>query len=464
MPTTTTTTAKTRTPTTTTTLPTKDSKITKRKRKPAKLRIKPIEYLTTTKVTTASRSPTPSTLPPTPQQQQQQPPPPQKPPQYFHPLTIHHATYLPSSPFPGHQPTPLQNPIHPLLRPQTFPSLPPAQYALLTPALRLASRFLTSHVTFPHLLPLLLATGGGAAAGEEKEKVAAAPPHPWLEGETCLPRVEDTYATRRAAYEVLRQKAVAREVEVRFREGEGERSGGWGVTYHYPPGAAASLDAGDGHGKGGKGNGKGKKALVFLDRRFLSVLEEEPCRGGGQAQRQRQHFHLALNLVHEIAHALNPFPFSYPSYPSSSTSSSSSSSSGDEGRRVVVVMVAHKKEPFHSPHDPAAELGSALEARLFRGGKIQPVNLDAACADGLMWFPWLSEEEEEERAVADGMSERFWGVSMAWIASVCSEDGWELLEREGRWRGVELVGGEGGMGVREPFTEGFMRAGGLGVR
>ena len=91
-------------------------------------------------------------------------------------------------------------------------------------------------------------------------------------------------------------------------------------------------------------------------------------------------------------------------------------------------------EPLHSlePQEASAELGSSLEVALF-GGKIQPTNLDAACAEGLLWFEWV--EDEVERG--------YWGVEMGWV--------------ERLWRGEEgVVGGKVGVvgeAVRLPFSE-----------
>ncbi|KAL9592599.1 MAG: hypothetical protein Q9179_006550, partial [Wetmoreana sp. 5 TL-2023] len=239
-------------------------------------------------------------------------------PTYIPPLTIHHATHLP--PRLPHQ-TSLLNPIHPIFRPQNFPSITPNQYALLIPSFRLASRFLTSPLSFAWWVPLIL----GRTA-----------PHPLIPNATILEAVEATCEKRIEAY--LRLHEHRRNVHFAFRDLEGS----FGRTHRVPGSDAV-------------------KRIVYLDVRFLDFLDDAASSGDADApQGLRHRFFLALNLVHEIAHILyNP--------PSSSLSSSS---------------------PHNEPYHPlqtcgSLELGAAWESHVFAGGKIQPVNFDPSCRDGL---------------------------------------------------------------------------------
>ena len=117
-------------------------------------------------------------------------------------------------------------------------------------------------------------------------------------------------------------------------------------------------------------------------------------------QKQHQHLLLAINLCHEIAHTLGPTP----STPSPAP------------------------EPYFCLSDPTNELGSSWEHHTF-GGKIQPARFDIACREGLVWFPWLG-EEEEGAWIREGKA-RFWAVDVRWVAMVCSEQGWRWWERRG---------------------------------
>ncbi|MCJ1304464.1 hypothetical protein MMC08_007276, partial [Hypocenomyce scalaris] len=126
------------------------------------------------------------------------------------------------------------------------------------------------------------------------------------------------------------------------------------------------------------------------------------------SQKMRFGFHIATLLLHESAHSVY-------------------------GLRYPATLLGEESEPFHSLADTevAEELGSSLEAFLF-GGKIQPVNLDPSCEEGLVWFPWVPAEEKLDN---------FWGVRMTWIESLFDQGWWrrvEALEREDC--GVELVG------------------------
>ncbi|KAL8924768.1 MAG: hypothetical protein Q9208_003858 [Pyrenodesmia sp. 3 TL-2023] len=343
-------------------------------------------------------SPTPYSLASTPYQA----------PSYFSPYTIHQTTHLPPS-SKHHRHHPLTIPIHPLFSPHNFPTLLPTHHALIRPALLLASRFLTSPLTFAWWLPLL-----------HTSPTANPPlPHPDNKGATYLAPVPDTLENRVSAYVRLRRHA--RDVTFRFRD-EGGRA--WASTHRLWGGGV--VDEGE--------EKKKKKVVVFLDRRFEAFITDELAEADDddsannnhnnvnsgsvrKAQHLRFHLLLAINLVHEIAHTLCS------TYP----------------------------EPYHSLSS-SSELGSAWEAHVFAGGKIQAVGFDVGCRWGLMWFPWLEEEEGKLWGKEDEGRGRFWGVDMRWVEGMFEERVWGVMEREGgmdrkKGVGVRVVG----EGVREPF-------------
>lgn len=355
---------------------------------------------------------------------------------FFSSLTIHRLTHLTPSPHPLQKklrPTLLQNPIHPIFSPKNFPTISKHHYALLLPALKLASRFLTSPPLFSWWVKLIL---------------AEMMPHPHIPGARVLCDIEDNMENRVRAYMKLRDHA--QDVEFRFRD----EVAGFGSThaiFNDPPTTATSSRGGGGKKKKKREN---IKWVVYLDTRFetyisadslsLSLSHSQRSSSSSssssnqiqQQQHQQNHnhnqnlrFHLltALNLVHETAHTLSP----------------SSSSTG--------------QEPYYSPHDPVNELGASWETHTF-GGKIQPVGFDVPCKDGLMWFPWLGREEELVW-MREGRG-RFWGVKMEWVKGLFGEEGWRDKEMMGMGdvRGGMGGGGLGvrvwGEGVREPFVEG----------
>ncbi|KAI4177080.1 MAG: hypothetical protein LQ343_000562 [Gyalolechia ehrenbergii] len=370
-------------------------RVQKRRRntqKSVKNTLKILPYLTPSTLTTIlpSKSPVTTTLPPFPILNR-----------FFSPKTVHQATHLPSPPA-HHTSTPLSNPIHPIFRPSNFPTLNHEHYTSLAPALTLASRFLTSPLTFSWWVKLIL---------------AHPIPHPYIPNATVLSDVEDNLENRIKSY--TRLHAHARDVTFRFRD----EIGGFASTH------VVAVDALESQQERRRVERRKEKRLVYLDTRFetyiltsLSCAEKRRRKGGDatdRAQDLRFHFLLALNLVHELAHTLCP-------------PSSSGSRCGEE--------------PFHSPHDPRNELGASWESHTF-GGKIQPVAFDVECKAGLMWFPWSS-PQEEGRWMREGRG-RFWGLEMGWVAG---------LFGEGVWRGMEVMAsGEMvrvcGEGVREPFVE-----------
>ncbi|KAL8714190.1 MAG: hypothetical protein Q9220_001919 [cf. Caloplaca sp. 1 TL-2023] len=319
---------------------------------------------------------------------------------HLSPLALHHACHVA---YPQLNHTALRNAIHPIFRASNFPTLSSIQYTRLNPTLRLASRFLTSPISFSWWVTLTL---------------APLLPHPFIPNATVLGSVPPTYENRAEAYKALDKHK--RNVEFRFRQ---EKSSFASTEWDFI-----------GKSKGGGGK-MSKGRVVYLDSRFEALFSEDfhdaasstcyfveknaanvPGTTTATAvetqKRLRQTLLLALNLVHEIAHTL----------------------------------CAHYPEPYHSLSDPHNELGSSWESYFFSGGKIQPVGLDVGCKYGLMWFPWRGRNEGEE-----DKGERFWAVDMRWVERVCSEEGWREAEREGgRGLGVMVV------------TEGGGRRGGAG--
>ena len=147
------------------------------------------------------------------------------------------------------------------------------------------------------------------------------------------------------------------------------------------------------------------RKIVYLDIKhfgFLAATGEGGYIAAGRAQKLRFQLHVALNLAHEIAHSC--------------------------WNDVL--------EPFHSEEDPEQELGHSWESFMFSGGKVQPVNFDVTCREGLMWYRWV-EQREEERILHE-RGERFWTVDMRWVEDICGEEMWWTAERTGRREALDV--------------------------
>ena len=200
---------------------------------------------------------------------------------------------------------------------------------------------------------------------------------------TYLPSIPFT----RIELELVKDRLVEHATDVTFRFRDEGKYGGF---------SSCHLDSTD-----------SSRTVIFLDVRHLGFLVSGYA-SADMSQKMRFGFHIATLLLHESAHSVY-------------------------GLRYPATLLGEESEPFHSLADTevAEELGSSLEAFLF-GGKIQPVNLDPSCEEGLVWFPWVPAEEKLDN---------FWGVRMTWIESLFDQGWWrrvEALEREDC--GVELVG------------------------
>ncbi|KAL8743821.1 MAG: hypothetical protein Q9190_003865 [Brigantiaea leucoxantha] len=274
-------------------------------------------------------------------------------PLFFSPSTIHAATTLPLTHQHIRPSTPLANPIHPIFSSRNFPTISAALYTFLSPSLRLASRFLTSPATLPWWVPLFL----GTCLPSHKHKGELTLSHPTASSQNLL----------------LCQKFLLLHAE--------------NVVFAFRPEdrafASTYVEASTG------------KRVIFLSTPHLLFLTSGRYAAASRAQRQTFQVHVALNLVHEVAHSVRSGP-----------------------------------EPYYRDEDPLRELGASWESWTFCGGKIQPIGLNAECRMGLMWFRWVDEETLTREVESEGA--RFWAVDMVWVEGICGEELWRQAEEEGK--------------------------------
>ena len=259
--------------------------------------------------------------------------------------------------------------IHEIFREENFtdptprPSYPEglpltaAQYHQLAPALRLASKFLTNSACLPWWTTLILSTPVTDAHTQR----------------AYLPRVASTPETRARAQHALR--GFASRVRFRFPK----------LDFYTRDAYGMSKPVGD-------------AVLITLHGAHLDHLKSEAFAAAPESRRLCFFAHVALTLVHEVAHG--------------------------------VAGLAHGPgaEPFHGVDEPEAEMGSSWEWFVFNG-KMQPLNGMRTAERGLVWWCWVDVQTHFQATLRQDL--RFWGVYMAWV---------EGLFRELTWRKVEALG------------------------
>lgn len=256
----------------------------------------------------------------------------------------------------------LDNPIHPIFRAANFPGplkLPtgrrkisspapvPSLYATISPALRLASRFISQPSGMLWWTRVLLGSIQ-RVPGENREVLIDTP----------------------GRFGHARQKLAEHADHVTFRW----RADSDALASTYP-------DPRD-----------GAKTIVYLHSE-MRAFAEGAYHSSTPSHQLRFQFFLALNICHELAHSVM------------------------KCRRVG-------REPFFDGEEPQAELGASWEYSVF-GGKIQAINHSMTAADGLMWYPWQSCEDEAEAIQRD--ERRFVAVNMNWVVLLFERDGWKKV-------------------------------------
>lgn len=114
--------------------------------------------------------------------------------------------------------------------------------------------------------------------------------------------------------------------------------------------------------------------------------------------------HLAMTLVHEVAHAVCRTSY------------------------AAEILTERFHEPFHGLTEPENEVGVSWENFLFRG-RTGSLNGLCSASKGLVWWQW---HQGQGHPASGALRENwYWGVYMVWIEALFEELTWRKVERLG---------------------------------